>query len=158
MNELQKVFDYNGAQVRTISKDGEPWFVAKDVCDVPKHGETDWHGCVYVTEYGDALKIGHTTNLQQRMKSITSQAKNYSSKKIGRIVFSKLHTNHKENELALHRFFKKYRVGKSELFDLTYEEFLKELPSLEFKDESKEKQAKSDAFLQGMKGFILGGE
>lgn len=34
MNALQKVFNYQGAQVRTVVKDGEPWFVVKDVCDV----------------------------------------------------------------------------------------------------------------------------
>lgn len=33
MNEL-KIFDYAGNQVRTIQKDGEPWFVLKDVCAV----------------------------------------------------------------------------------------------------------------------------
>lgn len=33
MSEL-KVFNYSDKQVRTILKDGEPWFVAKDVCDV----------------------------------------------------------------------------------------------------------------------------
>jgi len=27
-------FKYNSKQVRTIVKDGEPWFVAKDVCDI----------------------------------------------------------------------------------------------------------------------------
>lgn len=42
-SELQKVFDYNNAQVRTVIKDREPWFVAKDVCDVleySNHNET----------------------------------------------------------------------------------------------------------------------
>ncbi|MGG4042091.1 phage antirepressor KilAC domain-containing protein [Bacillus smithii] len=34
MNQLQKVFQYQEHQVRTILKDGEPWFVAKDVCNV----------------------------------------------------------------------------------------------------------------------------
>jgi prophage antirepressor-like protein len=34
MNELQKVFNYGGNQVRTVVKDGEVWFVAKDVCEV----------------------------------------------------------------------------------------------------------------------------
>lgn len=33
MNELQ-IFNYNGNEVRTIQKDGEPWWVLKDVCDV----------------------------------------------------------------------------------------------------------------------------
>lgn len=34
MNELQKVFNYNGKQVRTVMVNNEPYFVAKDVCDV----------------------------------------------------------------------------------------------------------------------------
>lgn len=34
MEQLQKVFNYDGVQVRTILRNGEPWFVAKDVCDV----------------------------------------------------------------------------------------------------------------------------
>jgi anti-repressor protein len=34
MNELQKVFSYNGAQVRTVMVNDEPWFIAKDVCEV----------------------------------------------------------------------------------------------------------------------------
>lgn len=34
MNELQKVFNYSGNEVRTVLKDGDPWFVAKDVCKV----------------------------------------------------------------------------------------------------------------------------
>ncbi|MCY8344997.1 Bro-N domain-containing protein [Bacillus haynesii] len=34
MDQLQKVFNYQDQQVRTVVKDGEPWFVAKDVCDV----------------------------------------------------------------------------------------------------------------------------
>lgn len=33
MNELQ-TFTYNNSQVRTVDKNGEPWFVLKDVCDI----------------------------------------------------------------------------------------------------------------------------
>lgn len=33
MNELQTFF-YNGKSVRTVEKNGEPWFVLKDVCEV----------------------------------------------------------------------------------------------------------------------------
>jgi len=39
MNDLT-VFNYNGAQLRTVVKDGEPWFVAKDVCDVLEHSNS----------------------------------------------------------------------------------------------------------------------
>jgi prophage antirepressor-like protein len=34
VSQLQKKFDYEHYQVRTIIKDNEVWFVAKDVCDV----------------------------------------------------------------------------------------------------------------------------
>ena len=33
MNELQ-IFDYNGTPLRTVEKDGELWWVLKDVCEV----------------------------------------------------------------------------------------------------------------------------
>lgn len=33
MNDLMK-FEFEGKGVRTVLKDGEPWFVAKDVCDI----------------------------------------------------------------------------------------------------------------------------
>lgn len=36
MNELQ-VFNYGSAEVRTVMVDGEPWWVAKDVCDILEH-------------------------------------------------------------------------------------------------------------------------
>ncbi len=29
-----KTFDYNGNEVRTIIKNGSPWFVLKDVCEI----------------------------------------------------------------------------------------------------------------------------
>lgn len=33
MNEIQ-IFNYNSNEVRTVQRDGEPWFVLKDVCQV----------------------------------------------------------------------------------------------------------------------------
>lgn len=33
-------FNYNSNQIRIIVKDGEPWFVAKDVCDILELGDT----------------------------------------------------------------------------------------------------------------------
>ncbi|MEX5836440.1 phage antirepressor [Bacillus velezensis] len=34
MNQLQKVFNYQDQQVRTVVINGQPWFVAKDVCEI----------------------------------------------------------------------------------------------------------------------------
>lgn len=28
------VFNFNQSQVRTVIRNGEPWFVAKDICDI----------------------------------------------------------------------------------------------------------------------------
>ena len=33
MNNLQ-IFNYKGKEVRTVEKDGQPWWVLKDVCDI----------------------------------------------------------------------------------------------------------------------------
>lgn len=60
MNGLQ-IFNYQDAQVRTILKDGEPWFVAADVCrvlEIIKHRdavarlEEDERGSVLVDTLG----------------------------------------------------------------------------------------------------------
>ena len=40
MNELQKIFNYDGKQVRTVVVDGEPMFVAKDVCEILEIDDT----------------------------------------------------------------------------------------------------------------------
>ena len=38
MGQLQRVFDYDGQQVRTAVIDGQPCFVVKDVCDIVELG------------------------------------------------------------------------------------------------------------------------
>ncbi|WP_339192008.1 BRO family protein [Paenibacillus sp. FSL E2-0230] len=38
MDQLTKVFTYESAEVRTVMVEGEPWFVAKDVCAVLEVG------------------------------------------------------------------------------------------------------------------------
>ena len=34
MGSVLQVFTYKAHQVRTVERDGEVWFVAKDVCDI----------------------------------------------------------------------------------------------------------------------------
>jgi anti-repressor protein len=40
MNEIQKIFNYQGTQLRTVVLNNEPWFVAKDVCNILKHSNS----------------------------------------------------------------------------------------------------------------------
>ena len=35
-----QIFNYTGKEVRIVQKDGEPWFVAKDVCEILEIGNT----------------------------------------------------------------------------------------------------------------------
>jgi anti-repressor protein len=35
-----KVFEFDGSRVRVVEKDGQPWWVAKDVCDVLGHSNS----------------------------------------------------------------------------------------------------------------------
>ena len=50
MNELQKIFNYQDQQVRTVVKDGQPWFVAKDVCNVLNLGLIALHSTTLRSE------------------------------------------------------------------------------------------------------------
>ncbi|AVM23236.1 phage antirepressor [Bacillus pumilus] len=34
MNQVQQIFNYQDQEVRTVIQDGQPWFVAKDVCEI----------------------------------------------------------------------------------------------------------------------------
>ncbi|MFS0655671.1 BRO family protein [Bacillus sp. 179-C3.3 HS] len=34
MNDLQQIFNYQDHEIRTVLIDGQPWFVAKDLCEV----------------------------------------------------------------------------------------------------------------------------
>lgn len=67
MNELQ-IFNYNGGEVRTVQKDGEPWFVLKDVCDVLELTTT-----ARVAERldGDEVSLAHLTDSLGRTQPTT---------------------------------------------------------------------------------------
>ncbi|MEH6972411.1 BRO-N domain-containing protein, partial [Bacillus sp. JJ675] len=67
MNELQKVFNYQDQQVRTVVKDGEPWFVAKDVCDVL--GITDARKSVNLLDEDERNSIPVTDSLGRNQET-----------------------------------------------------------------------------------------
>jgi prophage antirepressor-like protein len=48
MDNLQ-IFNYQEKMVRTVIKDGEPWFVAKDVCEILKISDT-WNAISRLSE------------------------------------------------------------------------------------------------------------
>lgn len=106
----------------------------------------------------DFAKIGSTKNPYQRLMALKRNAVNYGNLKIGRFAISIPHTNYVENEKHLHEYFKDKRKRGSELFDCTLEETIPDiLTVVEYRDDSEKINAKADMFLQGMKGFVMGG-
>lgn len=67
MNELQ-IFTYQQSPVRTIQKDGEPWFVLKDVCEV-LHLSTPAR--VADRLEGDEVSLAHITDGIGRQQEMT---------------------------------------------------------------------------------------
>lgn len=67
MNEMQ-TFVYSGAEVRTVQKDGAPWFVLKDVCGVLNLGTPS-----RVAERldGDEVSLTHLTDSLGRLQETT---------------------------------------------------------------------------------------
>jgi hypothetical protein len=157
-NSQLQLFQYGTSPVRTVMANGEPWVVARDPAALTRGSPTPWHGYVYALDYGGKVKIGHTTDIKTRMLSLTHAAKHYGGIPAGAFACSRAHTNHQENEALLHKHFAQVRMARSELFAISLEEFLGQLPALEFKDDSLEQQRRADAFLESMKGFILRGE
>jgi len=71
MNEMQ-VFKYNSADVRTVIKDGEPWWVLKDVCEV--FGDTNYRRSAATID-GDEKGVSQidTPGGKQEMSIINEQ-------------------------------------------------------------------------------------
>lgn len=55
-------FAYEGSQVRTITIDGEPWFVAKDICDILELGDTGRAMERIEPDEGTRIQIDHPQN------------------------------------------------------------------------------------------------
>ena len=69
LNEIQ-VFEYKNNQIRTVEKDGEIWFVAKDVCEALEIQNTtqaiqvldeDERAMFYIGRQGEANIISEQT-------------------------------------------------------------------------------------------------
>jgi hypothetical protein len=134
------------------------WNIAKDISELPEYKKiSSYHGYLYVVEYGNAIKIGRTKKLVQRVKQLKTGANCYSDKKIGRIAYSIAHTNYLKNEHEIHKCFQNKRIGNGELFDITLEEFFSQLPPIEFRDDSAELEAKGAESIELLKNLLFGG-
>ncbi len=112
-------------------------------------------GFIYILEYGENVKIGYSQKPNNRIKQLKRQAE-YGQLALGSIAISKPHTNYRENEKLLHQHFKQYRISGTELFFITLQQILSDLPNdLIFLDESEKLTKKSEQTLEGFKKLIM---
>lgn len=69
MNEVT-VFNFNQSQVRTVIKDGEPWFVAKDICDILSLDNVG-QALVRIPDYHKGVSLTDTLGGKQRISVIS---------------------------------------------------------------------------------------
>lgn len=122
---------------------------------IEKKNQNKHTGFFYILEWDDLVKIGSTQNPYQRIMALKRTAETYGRSKLGRVAFSKPHTNYTSNEKRLHKYFSKYRQKGSELFNITFNKAINNIPNdIEYLDESKEIDKKAEIFLNEMKHFI----
>lgn len=142
MNELQIFNNEEFGEVRVLEKENKG-----------KHT-----GFFYILEWNNMVKIGSTKNPHQRVLALKRTAENYGSDKLGRIALSIPHTNYRDNERILHKLFSSSRKPDTELFNIEFEEIISKIPAdLEYADDSEKINERAEAFLTGMKNFVLGG-
>lgn len=118
----------------------------------------EYMGVIYLVEYGDMLKIGKSKQPYTRLKQIKNNAVRYGNIKIGRIAVSKPHTNYGENEKEIHSILKKYREGRSELFDISLDDAMTIIDGnedIKYLDESTSISRKSDCFKEFMSDILF---
>lgn len=77
-------------------------------------------GCVYIINFGFAIKIGRSSKPRKRIKNITSYLKSYAGLEAEDIFVSPRHVNYRENEKLMHKKFVYDRLEGSELFTISY--------------------------------------
>lgn len=116
-------------------------------------------GFIYILEWDDMVKIGCTTKPCQRFVALKNQAEKYGNVQLGRVVISKEHTNYKKNELKLHQHFREYRVDGTELFKVSMEQVISEIPKCtEFLNESKSIEEKNKLIVDCVSNYFEWGK
>lgn len=133
MNDYGFLYEDCMGSYKTVICAKTMWFVADEITsETPSEDEPSTFGFVYAIEYGDGIKIGSTKSVRNRLSNIISHAGLYSDIETGEFCFSEAHRNFRENERIIHKAFANRRLGKSERFQMTLDDFFKELPLIYF--------------------------
>lgn len=105
--------------------------------------DNPYMGRIYGIQYGDYLKIGSSSNVRNRINALKCQAR-YSGVPLMVVVVSAPHSNYKQNEKELQTIFSEKRIKKTELFNISLDDFVFELNKQIFLDNTKELQEVSN--------------
>ena len=129
-----------------------------DIKVIEESRKNNYMGFFYILEYGEnCTKIGSTKNPYRRLNSLLNGAEVYGNVCLGRFALSIEHTNYRENEFKLHRFFSDFRRNSCELFNLSFDRILRALPKdIDYRDESKYFLKQSKQLLEVYKKILIG--
>jgi hypothetical protein len=126
--------------------------------EIEKSRMSEYIGFFYILEWGGAVKIGSTKNPYQRVMSLKRQAERYGNTVIGDLLLSQGHTNYWGNELILHRHFSDYQKGNTELYEVSFQQVLSDMPDdICFLDETKRMEKDSEIACSFMRQVLAGG-
>lgn len=91
-------------------------------------GKESGLGYVYGVKCGEYVKIGSTFNPAARIPMIQKYAEKYSLH-VSMVALSSLHVNYKENEIEIHQIFSDFRKSGTELFKISFFDFVSLLNS-----------------------------
>ena len=106
-------------------------------------------GCIYAVEFGNVVKIGYTTDFENRIKSLklTLRYRN-ENEKIGKTYCSNEMRYARRAEAFLHKKFKDRRIEGTELFRITFEEAEKAIKKVErlklYSDDDRERHLEEE--------------
>lgn len=140
MNKLQVFNNEEFGEIRTIEESR---------C-------SNYVGFVYALELDDIVKIGSTAHPHKRLVALRRQLEVYGNTRLGRVALSQEHTNYRENEKILHDYFREFRRGNTELFDIPLQRVVEVSRGLAFLDESKAIKQESERVCDFFKEILLG--
>lgn len=113
---------------------GTDWYII-NLRDLNVLKKIRYMGCAYILQWGSLVKIGQSSDLLRRIKTLSCAAKNYHDSACDYVAFTSLHSNPRKTEKALHAHFMDSRVNNSELFRLEFFASLNMLPGVDLEDD-----------------------
>lgn len=115
----------------------------------------DIGGCVYVINFGFAVKIGCSSNPDERIRNITNYLKNYAGLEAENVFISPRHVNYQENEKLMHKKFEHDRLEGSELFTISHPLAVETLSDLDMNCDLEKERERIEKSSENFKNGII---